>query len=494
MLAVFQFDSVSVPVVERMLEEGRLPVLASLGDRGRLHNLTSPALYFGDRATAHTGVEVSDHGLYFPLQWSAAEQRLRRIYSLPTPEALWERLGRAGRRSLVLDPYEGRRPAAMAGVAISGLQFTHSVVLQRWSYPRGVEAPVEKRLGRSGEVQDAYGGLNAASQRRLRRQLLAAPDRAVKALLHFLPRERFDLLWTEFGSAHLAGHHFWPRAHDSPAELELKAGVLEEVYAAVDAAIGQILAALPEDVDVLVFSESGMDANASRSDLLPTMLGRVLTGRNGDAGEPGSLLWKIRSAVPARWRLRLTQMMPDRLALELWATLHLRGVDWGGTRAFALPSDHDGYIQLNVRGRERHGIVLPGQVDALVEEISGGLRSFRDPSGTPWVAGVDRVRDLYGGGAALDRLPDLLVRWSDRPSNPSDRASSEAFGEVARRGSGIGRAGNHVDGGWVLAVAGSSQPREPSRPAHLVDVAATACALLGADSAGLAGEPLLVGE
>ena len=119
--------------------------------------------------------------------------------------------------------------------------------------------------------------------------------------------------------------------------------------------MGRILAATAEDADVILFSEVGMGSNRSRTDVLPEMLRRVL-GEGGDSGAgPGGLIWRVRSSIPARWRLRATQAVPDRIALKLWAFLHMRGVDWRRTQAFVLPSDHDGYVRLNVRGREREG-------------------------------------------------------------------------------------------------------------------------------------------
>jgi predicted AlkP superfamily phosphohydrolase/phosphomutase len=491
-LAVFNLDSVSVSLVERMLAEGRLPILASLRERGRYRALVSPLLYFGDRATAQTGIEPADHGLYFPLQWSPAEQRLRSAFDDPFPRTVWDRVSDVGRRTLLLDPYEGRPPRRFAGVAISGVQFTHSVVLQRWAAPPGVERRLMRRLGRSREVDDAYGTMDARILRHLETQLLGGLDRLTRAALHFLGRESFDLVWLEFGATHLAGHHYWPREIDDPGHRSWKAAVLEKVYETADAAMGRILAALPEDADVLVFSEVGMGANRSRTDVLPEMLRRVLGDSGGDRGQPGSLIWRVRSTVPPRWRLRVTQAVPDAVALRLWAFLQMRGVDWSRTRAFALPSDHDAYIRLNVRGRERDGIVEPSEVDALMDEIDAGLRSFSDPDGAPWAADVHRVAAALGSGANDGHLPDLLVTWNDRPTGRDDTASSPEFGTVKRRGSGVGRAGNHNEGSWILAVAGGAEPRGPTRAARLVDLPATICALLGADTAGLAGEPLLV--
>lgn len=62
--------------------------------------------------------------------------------------------------------------------------------------------------------------------------------------------------------------------------------------------------------------------------------------------------------------------------------------------------------------------------------------------------------------------------------------------EAGRRGT--RRSGNHTSDAWILLVPGTSRVRDVERPARLVDVAATVCALLGADRAGrMTGDPLL---
>lgn len=496
MVGVLLFDAVSVPLLERLLAEGRLPTLAALRQRGRWHAVASPATYFGDRETGHSGVEVAEHGQTFPLQWSPAEQRLRDVHDFPVPESIWERVARAGGSSLLIDPYEGRPPARPIGTAVSGWQFAHSAVLRRWSSPPAAYRSLSRQFGRAPEVEDVYGRPSVHGLEALRRQLLAAPRRVAQLATHLLSGRRYDLTWIEFSAGHMAGHHFWDLAHLTPELGERRRAELEatvaESYEAIDAAIAEILDALPPRVDLLVFSESGMAASHSRTDLLPVMLARVLGGSRADeAGAAGRALWRLRAAVPARARMAVTRALPGSLALELSGRLFLRGVDWSQTRAFALPSDHDGYVRLNVRGRERDGIVDPGDADALVEEIAAGLATFTDPDGTPAVAGVDRVAGLVGPGREAYRLPDLVVRWTPTPTTSLTGVTSPRFGAVPRRGLGLGRSGNHVDGGWVLAVAGAGSVVEPRRTPRLVDVPASVAALLGADPTGLAGEPLL---
>jgi predicted AlkP superfamily phosphohydrolase/phosphomutase len=233
-----------------------------------------------------------------------------------------------------------------------------------------------------------------------------------------------------------------------------------------------------------------MGVNTSRADLLPAMLARVLAGGPIDAGGAGAI-WRLRAAMPSRLRGALAAAMPDRAALELTSRLELRGIDWATTRAFAHPADNQGYVRLNLGGRERDGIVDPGEAEALLDEIAAGLATFTDPDGAAAVEAVIRPSELYPGRHA-GRLPDLAVRWSDRPATRLDSLRSERYGTVRRHGSGSGRSGNHTSGdAWALLAPGHSAHADPGRPARLVDVAATVCEVLGADRGGLPGAPLL---
>ena len=497
MICVLQFDAASVRVLDRLLAEGRLPNLAALEDRGRRHALQTPALDFAAGAfyTLYSGVELADHGIFYPFQWSAGEQRARYARAFEAPPAVWERLAAAGLRTLAIDPYESRPPADAEGVFVCGWGFADRVVLPRWSRPAAAGRRFARRLGRGPSATEIFGRARPRDLLRLRDVLVDAPGRVAALAEHMLGSERFDLAWLTFSAAHLAGHQFWDlsqidRSSLAPGARATLDRALDDVYVAVDDAIGRVLEALPEGANVIVTSAVGMDVNTSRADLLPEMLAGVLGGGPLEGDGAGSI-WRLRAALPARLRAAVANAIPDRAALELTARLELRGIDWTSTPAFAHPADNQGYIRLNLRGRERDGIVDPRRADELSEEIAAGLASFSDPDGGPAVAAVERVADHYPG-ERQDRLPDLVVRWSGRAVTSLTHVSSERFGTVRRHGTGSGRSGNHTPGdAWATVVPGDAIRREPSRPPHLVDVAATVCAVTGADSSGLPGEPLL---
>jgi predicted AlkP superfamily phosphohydrolase/phosphomutase len=330
-------------------------------------------------------------------------------------------------------------------------------------------------------VEDAYGSQPVRRLRRARRHLLAAPARVAAAVTHLLARERFDLVWATFSAPHFAGHFLWDSPH---AGLER---AVEEVYEAVDAALGEILAALDGAVDVIVLSPIGMGPFTSRSDLLPELLAAVL-GERAERPAAGSSIFRLRASVPSALRAAVASMLPAGVVHELAARLYFQGVDWSRTRAVALPGEHNGYVRLNVRGRERDGVVDPAEVDELLDRLAEGLVTFRDADGGEAIAAVERPE--IGDGPGTARLPDLVVRWADRPSAGVPALRSERFGEVRRHGD-PGLSGHHREEAWAVLVPAASRIRALDRRPRLVDVAATVCAVLGGDPTGLAGEPLL---
>ena len=498
MICVLQFDAASVAVVDRLLAEGRLPALAGLIGRGRRLKLDTPANHFAAGAfhTLYSGVEIGDHGLFYPFQWDAGAQRARYMTAFPAPPAIWERLARAGQRTLAVDPYESRPPRDWRGTYVCGWQFADRVVLPRWSLPRGIGRELASRHGRGPQATEIFGRPTAPQLLALREKLVAAPARVADAAVDLLGRERYDLVWLTFSAAHLAGHQFWDlsqlASEPEGRDRELLQRALADVYEAVDAAFGRVLAALAGDTDVIVASAVGMDVNSSRADLLPGMLAAVLAGGPLPSGDGAAgAIWRLRGAVPPRARGVIAGALPDRAALELTARLELRGVDWSTTQAFAHPADNQGYVRLNLRGRERDGIVDPAEADELMERIAAGLRTFRDPDGEEAVAGVDRVADRYSGERGA-QLPDLVVSWSERPATMLTGVASSDFGEVSRSGAGSGRSGNHTPGdAWAVVAPGRSASRSGSGVPRLADIAATIAAVCGVSGESLAGESLL---
>ncbi|HEU4598304.1 MAG TPA: alkaline phosphatase family protein, partial [Solirubrobacterales bacterium] len=257
MIAVIQFDAASATLLGRLGGEGRLPNLEALRRRGTEVELESPAAHFPASAyqDLYRGVEVGDHGLFYPFQWAAGDQRVRLAGGFAAPPPIWERLGQHGRSTLAIDPYECHRPHHAQGSLVCGWGMRERVVLERWSVPAGDDRQPRRRHGRPPDVTEVFGAQTPRELRRLRERFLQAPARVADLAIERLRKGSFDLAWIVFAAPHLAGHRLWevPSYLDqdsiSAEDRQRLDGALAEIYEEVDSQLGRVLAALPDDCD-----------------------------------------------------------------------------------------------------------------------------------------------------------------------------------------------------------------------------------------------------
>ena len=87
----------------------------------------------------------------------------------------------------------------------------------------------------------------------------------------------------------------------------------------------------------------------------------------------------------------------------------LHDVDWSRTTAYGLGING---LYLNLKGRERDGIVEPGeQQEALLTELTQRLEAVRDVDGKRVIRNVYRADKVYAGNATA-LAPDLIVGYA----------------------------------------------------------------------------------
>jgi predicted AlkP superfamily phosphohydrolase/phosphomutase len=494
------FDSATPALVEQGMTKGWLPNLARLRERGaygRLHS-TSDWLVSSHWPSFSLGVPPNEHGCYHFLQWHPDDMALKRNDpAWMVREPFWRDLSGLGTRVVALDvPYTHAPRTRCDTVELSGWA-TNELIFPPYAHPDWLKGLAGEAYGRSlrrageGLAFERYAPLPLEELLRIRDQLVEIADRSSRLTLKVMEREPWDLFLTVFGSVHRAGHLLWNgssvEGESGPDVDRTVQSALRDVYIAVDRAVGRVAQAVGDDVPVLVFGLIGMAHNTSRTDLLPGMLARILSDdpvATPDHEKMG-LAKRVRSAIPLRWRHAIKAGLPlavqDRLS-TFWRTGR---VDWSRKRAFSLTADVHGYVRINLRGRESQGVVEPGlEYDELCEVIREGLLSFTDTAtGEPVVAEVRRPDELFSGGARLDALPDLIVRWAPSPCAETAAVTSPSFGSLPWPTPGKnpnGRSGNHTAEAFVIA-SGDGIPHgsslEPRR--HILDLPPTILALMG---------------
>jgi predicted AlkP superfamily phosphohydrolase/phosphomutase len=196
----------------------------------------------------------------------------------------------------------------------------------------------------------------------------------------------------------------------------------------------------------------GFLAEGPPTDMPPEPAGAgegVPDGAVEGTGAGGGVLRRVRDSLPKDLRKSLARRLPTSIRDFLARRVDNAHIAWDRTRAFCLPTDLEGCIRVNLRGREPSGIVAPEDYDALCAEIAEALASFEDPAtGRRLVKEVVKLRDRYGGDR-VDHLPDLVVLWDD----------AFQVGEMRSGGAGLiagpspdRRPGTHGAAGFVMAI------------------------------------------
>lgn len=217
-------------------------------------------------------------------------------------------------------------------------------------------------------------------------------EKQTEMTLRELKTDPADLTISIYTATDSVSHMFYrlidPEHPRYEAELAARHGdAILRVYSKMDEIIGRVLSAIDEQTVLLVVSDHGFH-----------------TWRK----EFNTNTWLVRNGFMA-----LKGMESDP-KLKMLDDLFSQGsffpnVDWSRTKAYSLGL---GQIYINLRGREKHGTVAPGQeYERLRDEIAEKLLSFRDPdTGETVVQGVYK-REAIFKGPYVDRAGDLQLSF-----------------------------------------------------------------------------------
>lgn len=492
-LLLIGLDAADADLVERWTDDGTLPNLARVRQEGTWGRLSSAARYLTGSPwpTFYTGRPPSDHGIYHDFQW----RQERMEFAAPAMDWLpvrpfWRAI-QGDVQAVVHDVPMTPGTEPFRGLEVTGWG-SHDKLVPPDSFPPELLEEIRLRYGESPIRTDEYGRASLTHLKELHAELLGLTERSTELACWLLQRH-WNLGIVVFGALHRGGHRFWDRSSidgELPQALEpWYDGALQELYRAADRAVGQLVQAAP-GASVFVFALHGMKVNTARVDLLDEMLARVLRGPAATQAKPG-LIRRLGEAMPLPLRRAITNSIPQALKNRIMTRWTTGGIKWDQTLAFTLRADLNGYIRLNVRGREPAGVVPPEEVDALCARISEGLSTFRDAStGEPLIEEICRAKVVFPPGERMDRLPDLVVRWHAASGATHEAIESPTLGRIVRATPGRipnGRSGNHAPQGFLMAQGpGIASGGRLEAGADILDIAPTALRRLDAR----AGVPL----
>jgi predicted AlkP superfamily phosphohydrolase/phosphomutase len=489
---VVGIDGGTFDVIRPLIQEGELPNLAALMTEGVIAELRStvPPISAPAWISFMTGKNPGKHG-FFDFVGNTHRTYVGNALSFADlkVQTLWSILSKHGKRLILLNVPMTYPPAQVNGVVVSGLGAPLDA--QDITFPAGVYDELREHVGEyeiDQSIERRFDGQipSPSSLEDLIQRLHRMTEKRTEAALFLLRNHPWDLFMVVYVMTDRLQHLFWkyrdPSHPDYDQEFAARFGrAISDGYRKVDEAIGRIHREVGDNVTAIVMSDHGSGP------LHECFFVNAWLLQRGYLTLKRTLPWRFRATraplhrILSRLRLAsLTRLLPERINRlgiprvkripKGWQEL----IDWSRTRAYA--SGVLG-IDINVRGREPHGIVNPGEeCEALLQELTRELRGLRHPvTGEPMVHSVMRKEEVYAGPFVEDAT-DLIFAMQGMQKIPHSRhvTSRRLFGPPP-----IGWSGAHRFEG-ILTMRGPKVRQGASlRQAQIADLAPTILCLFG---------------
>jgi predicted AlkP superfamily phosphohydrolase/phosphomutase len=498
---VIGWDAADAELIEQWCAEGVLPNIADMKSNGTWARMetTASTTHVSAWPSIFTGTAPDKHGLYHAYVTPPGRQGPVRPQpdKIPFP-FLWKVLSDQGKRCIVMD--------AFLTCPLQGINGSQIVDWGSWSHfwetsitPDTLKRDLEKKFGRYPAEDHSKVGMAPLSDfRGFHQRLLAGVAKKTEVVKWLMGREDWDFFLVVFGESHPAGHYFW-QFHDPSYLTHPKDGAgelrhaLREVYMALDRAIGEILQIIDDKTTVFVISGDGMGPNYSGSHILNDLLTRMRLFNNlDDNGKPSEEsspakkssqpkadpLSVLRNMIPEHLRIAVTKMLLPRSVQEKlslrWKTA---GISWSKTRAFLIENANEGYIRINLKGREPEGTVEPGkEYEDLCEEIYRTIKIATNPANGALAAHtVYKTDDTYKG-PCRSHMPDIIINWNDDAKVTTDLLTTK-YGVAHNTEPGCALppyyTGNHRPNAFMISMGPDICQGAVCEGAHILDLAPT---------------------
>lgn len=454
---LLELDSLSLPFIRDHLEQ--LPTLQSLLDAGGLVETESTAGVASASVwpTFATGSLPGQHGHYFPFQWHAEKMRFYRPYRKAWNGALlyepfWYRLAREGIDCQVLDAVQCVPTADSPCLEINDWSAQSSG--KALVTDPAVLKELRRRFGRHPIGPEIAVAKSRRQSEHLLDKALLSLKRKTDALIWLGTSRRWRFYLASIQDVHRAGHNLWPI--DEAFASDVPPGSLLRIYQAMDKAMARILETFSDDrTIILFFTLNGMAPNRAQNHFLPQLLQRLnhlytTGGKHTDVStRRNGMMAFLRDAVPPSLQSRANRLLGEDIQDWVVNREYLGALDWEQTPSFPIPSGGEGFIRLNIKGRERLGC-LPadgGKPESYTRWLRERLMDVRDAdSGEPLIREVIDLHRLYPGERS-QMLPDLALQWA--PERPLTEITSPDIGRIRKRLT-TGRGGNHTGDSFAL--------------------------------------------
>ncbi|MDO4281487.1 MAG: alkaline phosphatase family protein [Peptococcaceae bacterium] len=264
-----------------------------------------------------------------------------------------------------------------------------------------------------------------------------------KAINYLIEENGYEVVFSHLHNIDCLGHNFWmyakSRAHKPVDEVAYQ-GYIQNAYEDTDRYFGQFMHLLDEGWTIAIVSDHGL---LTRQEEEPALLGDPL-------GVNAAILYRLGYTA-------LKKTPEGKL---------LKEIDWEHTKAIATRGS---YIWINVKGRDKYGIVDPEDKYQVEEQLINDLYNYRDQYGNRVVSLVLRNKDAAILGLDGPETGDLVYFTNEGTNrNHGDSLSTT-----------LGYADTSVSPIFVAAGPGFKEGQKTDRVIRQVDFAPTLAYIMG---------------
>jgi predicted AlkP superfamily phosphohydrolase/phosphomutase len=479
-VAIIGLDACDVELVSQWAAEGKLPTFKKLIEQSKNVKISSSCevLQGSIWPSFFTAKNPAEHGMYYMLQMANGTQNIKRVKAsdLKFPP-FWSALSSA-KKCLIID-------VPKLGLARSSntIQVVEWAAMDRYSsfstYPTALANDIKKKFGYHLLSKDHAEPVSTQDFEQLVKTLIDDIHKKTQLNIELNKQYAPDFLLTVYGETHLAGHLLWRR--NNLGESDDSSSALLSVYQAIDKSLAILLDSLDKDCNLLVFSGHGMmDDNYPRQIMASILskMGLLTTAKASSVDAVNQMMPRFQ--LPFLWRgvkqWANQNALPDWLQKKLWMHNLQKDIDFQYSKAWVLPTDLQGFIRINLIGREPGGNVSTAEYDVLLNDIKSCLLALKNAdTGEAIVDKVFKVRQLYPQSPYTDLLPDLSVLWCNKPV---ERIDSPIFGEIQVPPLTTCRSGNHRTEGFCFASGPNINPVDFPMAMDITDIGPWVMALL----------------
>jgi len=496
-------DGATMELIVPWVEQGKLPNLGRMMREGVWAELRSSIPYITTTAWSSfaTGTNPGRHGILDFYQHRPGSFEIYLANSaVRRGKTMWKRVSEQGKRVCIINVPMTYPPEQVNGVLISGMDAPGTA--SHFTHPEHLYEELKQALGEyTIDVhfeEIVKGAVPRLDDYRAYLDLLCAMvEKRLRATEYLMEKYPWDLLVTVFVETDRIQHLFWKfmdpsHPHYKRGEAEHLGDAILKVYQKCDAALGSLLDRAGENTDVLIMSDHGAGAGERVFYVRPWLLANeYLILKASSASGNGlkrfaaksirSLFAVAKAYVPKNLKQRLKKQIIGRdkyISMRLYG-----GVNWERTRAYS--EGVCGNIFINLKGREQHGIVEPGEeYKKLLKEIAEKLLQVKDPkTGKSVVTKVYRKEELYHG-PFLDHAPDLTVEGFPEYHCRGDSFAKGASDEEEALFGDAPMSGTHRLNGAFLALGPHFKRGMRLSDAAIVDILPTVLHVLGMEIPG----------